>query len=289
MVRFTLSLLIFASSISAHGGAADCQLFTSTKSIFDSVRELRHSKKSAKADQALDQLTRYLEKGKIKKIKYQGGGVNQSFRIKFENGISAIFKPQLPDRKNLIHREVAAYRLSRLMGLDIVPPTTIRTLRGDNIPADLQGVKGSLQFFITDGNTLEKHKVNKQKSLRLHGNDYDIEGTPSGRRLIIFDWLINNHDRGSNAGNYFIADSDGYVYGIDHSVSFVGHDKQARSDKVPYYKKEFLKDLKFYELITSASESDIRDALEDLNPVRIDEFFERFEKLKKDFREVLDI
>ncbi len=118
---------------------------------------------------------------------------------------------------------------------------------------------------------------------------YNPESSLSGRRLIIFDWLINNHDRGSNAGNYLISKLDQYVIGIDHSVSFVGHDKTARADKVPYYRMDFLNDFEFYQKLTSASPEQIKQALQGLNPQRIDEFFERYNKLISDFRLVLKL
>jgi hypothetical protein len=263
-------------------------IVTDKKSPFDVARLNRSKTGDGLSDSLLDQVENKLLRDRVIKIEDLGGGVNASYKITFESGLKAAYKPVNPDRANQPIREAVAYKLSRIMGLDIVPPTVVRKLTGD-IPIEFTKFVGSVQLFISTAKPLEKGKDAAGNRIILNkGLPFDPDTSISGRRLRIFDWLINNHDRGSNAGNYLISNTDDYIIGIDHSVSFVGHDKQARSDKVPYYKDEFLQDRELYNKLTSVSREEIRQALEGLNPKRIDEFFERYDQLILDFKKVLN-
>lgn len=262
----------------------------SGQSTFDIARDLRSQGDAKAADEILDATYELLKKDAVVSVEVLGGGKSEtgSFKVTFASGLQGAFKPVNPERTNLVQREKAAYKLSRLLGLDIVPPTTIRKIKGDNVPENLQGVKGSLQLFITTARPLVKGKNAQGQKILLKDNvEYLAEDSLAGRRLRIFDWLINNHDRGSNAGNYMVANNDGYIFGIDHSVSFVGMDQTAREDKVPFYEKKWLKDRELYQMLTSASKEQIAKEIDMINPVRIDEFFARYDELMADFRKVL--
>jgi hypothetical protein len=107
--------------------------------------------------------------------------------------------------------ELAAYELSRLLGLDFVPPVVKRKVKK----------MGSLQLWI-EGATTEAD--------RLRG---DIE-PPDAERfqqqvdvMRVFDNLIANTDR--NPGNMII-DPDWRVWFIDHTRSFAGF-KELREPK----------------------------------------------------------
>lgn len=251
------------------------------------VARLSREKDALLSNTILKDVENRLENEAVVKIENLGGGVNTSYKITFESGLMAAYKPVNPDRSNQPAREAIAYRLSELLNLDIVPPTVVRELKGD-IPKELKNISGSVQLFVHTAKPLKKRKLSNGDRIILHNEViFDPDLTLSGRRLRIFDWLINNHDRGSNGGNYLISGIDSYIFGIDHSVSFVGHDKAARSDKVPYYKPEFLNDVEFYNKLTSVSREEIRKSLKGLNPVRVDEFFERYNKLITDFESVL--
>lgn len=239
-------------------------------------------------DSILDEISLRLGVEEVIKFKDLGGGTTPSYKVTFQSGLQAVFKPVNLDRPNQPIREAVAYRLSRLLKLDIVPPTVVRKLDGPAVPSELREVSGSVQLFIIAAKSLDKGKKSKEEKILLRdGKQFNIEDSLSGRRLRVFDWLINNHDRGSNAGNYLVSDIDSYIIGIDHSVSFVGHDKKARSDKIPFYTNLFLEDLSFYLKLKSASKGDIAKSLEGLNPQRILEFFERYDQLMNDFEKVL--
>jgi hypothetical protein len=97
--------------------------------------------------------------------------------------------------------ELAAYRLSRLLGLDRVPPTVLR---------EIDGREGSLQLWIEDART--------EADLIQSG-----EGTMNAARhlqrqtMLVFDNLIYNFDRHQNNVLY---DRGGRLWFIDHTRSF---------------------------------------------------------------------
>ncbi len=70
--------------------------------------------------------------------------------VELAGGLKAIFKT-----RQYAYAEVAAYNLSQVMGLGLVPPTVLRTIDGEF---------GSLQLFIPSMGTIEKnlHKVSSK-------------------------------------------------------------------------------------------------------------------------------
>lgn len=109
--------------------------------------------------------------------------------------------------------EIAAYELSRLLGLDFVPPVVKRRVKK----------MGSLQLWV-EGATTEAD--------RLRGN---IEPPDSERFqqqvdvMRVFDNLIANTDR--NPGNMII-DPDWRVWFIDHTRSFAGFRELREPDRI---------------------------------------------------------
>lgn len=118
--------------------------------------------------------------------------------------VRAIYKPLRGERPlwdfepGLYKREVAAYRLSQAMGLNLVPPTII---------ADGPLGEGSLQLFIDYDHT--------DHYFMLLENRPDVHD--SLRAMAIFDIVANNTDR--KAGHVLL-DGDGKVWGIDHGLCF---------------------------------------------------------------------
>jgi hypothetical protein len=111
--------------------------------------------------------------------------------------------------------EIAAYRLSRALGLNMVPVTVER---------EFQGSRGSCQLWIEGWNTLET--ILKKKL-----NPPGIKALYNARNLCLqraFDNLIYNVDR--HQRNYLIM-QDWRMILIDHSRSF-GTSKKACSDLI---------------------------------------------------------
>src|SRR6185369_15401698 len=60
-----------------------------------------------------------------------------SFRVDFADGSRAAWKPTQTNLQTVPRREVAAYRLNRLLGLDAVPPAALRAVSRDELFAHL--------------------------------------------------------------------------------------------------------------------------------------------------------
>ncbi len=293
LLMIVLLAITFHTS-SRSNAAVSCRSFFEKARVdfysFDLVRQMRQKiSSSSKAEEILDQIIELLKNDEIVDIRFLGGGATASYLVTLKSGIEAVYKPINLERPNQIQREVAAYKISRLFKLDIVPPTILRSIKKSTSESVGDEVQGSFQLFVKTAKPLEKGIKDDQKIIFMKNEIFLVEDHLAGRRLRIFDWLINNHDRGTNAGNYLVSEVDKFIIGIDHSTSFIGHDKQARKDKVPFYKGEFLNDKEFYFRLKSASENEIRGALKDLNPVRVEEFLERYKILIENFERILKI
>lgn len=133
-------------------------------------------------------------------------GSNYSFVVSLTRGddaeVLAVYKPRrgevplwdFPDG-TLYQREYAAYRVSRALGLDFIPPTVIRD--------GPQGV-GTFQLFVEPDESTEYYQFRKQHVDEL-------------RAIALFDVLTNNADR--KAGHCFKG-RDGRIWGIDHGLCF---------------------------------------------------------------------
>jgi hypothetical protein len=136
-------------------------------------------------------------------------GSNYSFAVALECADAreqlAIYKPRngeaplydFPDG-TLYLREVAAYRLSRLLGWSLVPPTTIRS--------GPHGI-GSLQLYIQPMS--ESEEWNPQRYWSACSEEIE--------RLVLFDHITNNADRKLG---HCLRDELGRVWGIDHGLTF---------------------------------------------------------------------
>ena len=105
--------------------------------------------------------------------------------------------------------EVAAYRVSKLLGLDNVPPVVKRKIGRDT---------GTLQLWV------ENAMMEKERSSEKIQPPTALPWSYQWQTLRLFDNLIDNDDR--NAGNILI-DSDWKVWMIDHTRAF------SRTKKLP--------------------------------------------------------
>lgn len=117
---------------------------------------------------------------------------------------AAVYKPlkgenPLWDFPNgeLYKREVAAYRLSRLLDWPMVPPTVVRD--------GPHGV-GSLQLYIQ--HDPEAHFFVQRDMPEI---------VPQLKRMCVFDVIANNADR---KGGHCLMDANAQVWGIDHGLCF---------------------------------------------------------------------
>ena len=107
------------------------------------------------------------------------------------------------EQPGLHRRELAAYRLSEAMGLDLVPPTIIR---------DGPLGEGSLQWFVEADHQQHYFTVYEARP-ELHD---------ALRPFALFDIIANNTDRKSG---HVLIDGDDHLWGIDHGLCFAAEFK----------------------------------------------------------------
>jgi uncharacterized repeat protein (TIGR03843 family) len=132
---------------------------------------------------------------------------NHSFLVVVEHGdlaLPAVYKPQRGETPlwdfewgTLCKRETAAYLLSHALGWGVVPPTVLR---------DGSRGLGSVQFFIE--HDTEAHYFSAAEDARF---------ADSFRRLVLFDYVVNNADRKSG---HCLIGADGRMWAIDHGICF---------------------------------------------------------------------
>ena len=167
-----------------------------------------------------EEVLAFLARGRIVREKEISAGINHPFKLTLEHGgvtANAIFRTVSRtktegtgrdfDRANPIfrdsyHYEVAAYKVSRMLGLDNVPPAIIY---------EYKGKRGSLQLWV------EEAESENERIARGGRVTAPAQWHLQKQKMKIFDNLIYNFDR--NNGNLLI-DARGKVWFIDHTRSF---------------------------------------------------------------------
>jgi uncharacterized repeat protein (TIGR03843 family) len=115
----------------------------------------------------------------------------------------AVYKPQRGERPlwdfpdgTLCRREVASFRVSEVLGWDLVPTTVLRE--------GPYGV-GMVQRFVE--HDPDDHYFTL---LEHHADEF--------RRFAVFDVVVNNADR--KGGHCLCEMTTGHIYGIDHGLTF---------------------------------------------------------------------
>lgn len=166
-----------------------------------------------------EELLEFLRTADVKSEKVLSGGVTFPTRLRLEkDGIraDAVFRDvneqratptfgggrsELNFRDSYLF-EPAAYELSRLLGLDNVPPATLRKLHGEN---------GSVQIWVANAMT-ERARVKDNVA-----PPDDQQWNKQLQVMNVFDALVFNTDR--NRGNILIT-PDWKLWMIDHTRAF---------------------------------------------------------------------
>jgi hypothetical protein len=182
---------------------------------------------------------KFLMNADIVSVKDVGSGVNEPKKITLaKEGLTlrAIWKPILRGRHEWAwesyQAEVAAYKLDRLLGLDMVPPTVVR---------DIGGEVGSLQLWV-EGCKLYVD-VQEEAPQTEHWERQLSE-------MKLFDQLISNKDRYPR--NYMV-DAKWNLVLIDHSQAFwstkeLESDPEKLPDRFDRKMVEKLKDMELQSL-----------------------------------------
>ena len=181
----------------------------------------------------------------VTRLKLNRGGSSLSFRVDFADGSRAAWKPAQTNAQTVPRKEVAAYRLNRLLGLDAVPPAAPRSIPRDDLVALLHPdsaaalpriraetivgpsglVEGEASYWIpvirdADLDTPAGHQ-------QLGAWLSQGEPIPFERRsfvsqvstLVVFDFLTANPDRYSG-GNMKTSSDGSQLYYMDNTMSF---------------------------------------------------------------------
>jgi hypothetical protein len=181
----------------------------------------------------------------VTRLKLNHGGSSLSFRVDFADGSRAAWKPVQTNAQTVPRKEVAAYRLNRLLGLDAVPPASPRAIskeelfgllhpdtlpalsriRGETIVGPNGRVAGEASYWIpvikdSDLDTPEGHQqitawLTQGEPIPFRRRAFAAEMAV----LIVFDFLIANPDRYSG-GNLKISDDGRKLFFMDNTMSF---------------------------------------------------------------------
>jgi hypothetical protein len=181
----------------------------------------------------------------IVRFKVNHGGSSLSFRIEFADGSRAAWKPTQTNRQSIPRKEVAAYRLNRLLGLNAVPPAAPRVVTREELLSHLHPESIELlpriqaeTIFGPGGKTVGTASY-WIPIIRDSGFD-----TPEGQRLaqtwlslgqpippdkramaaqlsdlVVFDFLTANPDRRSG-GNMKMSPDGKQLFFMDNTMSF---------------------------------------------------------------------
>lgn len=198
------------------------------------------------------------------KINY--GGTSLSLRLEFETGGRAAFKPEQIHAQSQPRREVAAYRIDRLLGIGHVPPAASIVVAMDQVLASLPGgpqgeaaariraearpkrgqIRGSASWWIPEIKVaaIGKYPIDSTDGIvtwRRH-LAIDAERTPEVTAfvsqisdMVLFDFLIDNIDRWSG-GNARTSEDGKILYFMDNTLSFT-RNKQAHSRTNTYLRR----------------------------------------------------
>lgn len=189
----------------------------------------------------------------VKAVKLNRGGSSLSLRIDFESGGRAACKPNQIHMHSQPRREIAAYRVNRLLGLSSVPPAVGRRFQvaelADRFRPDAQRERGRFLAEIIPERApttvlgqltwwLPVLKPAKIDGFEVDTTDgivtwkrYLATGgeIPAGSQaiaaqistLLLFDFIINNSDRWSG-GNIKVSEDPEVLVFLDNTLSFGG-------------------------------------------------------------------
>lgn len=196
-----------------------------------------------------DVLLEPLRTGNVVKVKVNKGGSSISLRLDFDNGARAAFKPNQTNMQTIPRKEVAAYRINRLLGLNSVAPALGREFHMDDIIASLVPdhayhlprleaemvrddgfVAGELSWWIPiityaeiGGFRIDSVEgiVTWKRYLAIGGKIPPRDRSMAAQisDMLLFDFVINNMDRWSGGNTRASADGS-TLYFMDNTLSF---------------------------------------------------------------------
>jgi hypothetical protein len=186
----------------------------------------------------------------LTRMKLNHGGTSLSLRLDFGNGARAAFKPQQTHPQSDPRREIAAYRIDRLLGIGHVPPAKPGAFTMDELiaasDADTRNytaarladeaiakngvVHGELSWWIPDirDQTIGQWRVDETEGMALWTSylhpkvEIPADVKPLVEQLVacvLFDVLIDNADRWTGYNTKGSLDRR-TLYFMDNTLSF---------------------------------------------------------------------
>jgi len=202
----------------------------------------------------------------VKSLKANHGGTSLSLRIQFGNGSRAAFKPEQTWPQSNPRREIAAYRIDRLLGIGHVPPAksgafTIAELLEATEPATRaamakrlaeEGVahngvlKGELSWWIPEiiDMKISGHFIDDHEGVAMWIGYLQQGAKPPSElepllgqiaTLVLFDILIDNSDRWSGWNTKASTDNK-ILYFMDNTLSFSLFSQGHAANLAPFYR-----------------------------------------------------
>lgn len=223
--------------------------------------------------QSQEEVEEFLRTAEIVSHKHVGEGINNPLKVLLEkDGVQmyAVFRDVHVERSEMklsdgstkfffrdkAIYECAAYELSKLLGLDNIPPTVARKVRGK---------KGTLQAWIEDVTTEKAMKKNNQKP--PSGGIDRWRWMMQWQVIHFFDNLVYNEDR--NRGNVLI-EPNWKLWMIDHTRAFRRWKELQYPEMVRYLERGV------WEKVQALDESEVEERLQDyLTPYELSGLWER--------------
>ena len=198
-----------------------------------------------------------LRTGRITRVKFNRGGSSLSLRIDFDNGARAAFKPEQVHPQSNPRREIAAFRLDRLLGLNRVPPAVGRTFTVEEVVAAVPSderyklprldeeaiarggvLRGELSWWIpviaparvsgfeiddTDGIVTWKRYLRAGATVP----ESELGLVRQISDMITFDFLLDNTDRWSGS-NAKVSEDGTVLYFMDNTMAVTSNSRGHR-------------------------------------------------------------
>jgi len=227
-----------------------------------------------------------MRSGEVVKAKLNKGGSSISFRIDFADGSRAAFKPEQINPQTVPRKEIASYRLSRLLGMNVVAPATRRTLHRDDLVGKLPPEAAFLATRIDAETTFDEEGFTRGEMsywipVIVDSHLDTLENVLTWWRwmtvgelippdkvnmmqqlssLLIFDLLQNNSDRFSG-GNLMTSPDGQTLYWMDNTFGFQIEDQgHLRCRTYLFRSQKFSR--KFVDAVRKLDLHSLREALE---------------------------
>ncbi len=226
----------------------------------------------------------------IARVKFNRGGSSISLRIDFAGGGRAAFKPDQTNLQTIPRKEIAAYRVSRLLGLSSVAPAAARAFSRQDIIDHLDDgsravIPRLLAEVITDsrGNVTGELSwwIPEIRDAKIDGYTIDsVDGMVTWKRylqagapipyeerellpqistMLAFDYLISNSDRWSGSNAKSSPDGE-MLYFMDNALSF-GPNPEGHEKVLVYLQRSQKFSRSLYASVRRLDETSLREAL----------------------------